>query len=170
MTLSPGSLNTRTRLDPASVVGIDSSSEICRQRPVIEEPPSAAPLDSSATATVASVHETRTDRVEFETLISDISARLIAAAPEQVEAVITDALNRVRTHFQAGRCGILRVSEDQTFVNVAYGAYAEGLPALSGDLNLAQLYPWARQKLLVERVPVIVYRTADLPPAGGAST
>jgi PAS domain-containing protein len=51
-----------------------------------------------------------------------------------------------------------------TFANVSHGAYAEALPGIPLDLNIAGLFPWSRHKLLVERVPVIVRRMADLPP------
>jgi formate hydrogenlyase transcriptional activator len=104
------------------------------------------------------------DRIQFETLISDISALLVAVSPEQVEPVIVDALNRMRVYFHADRCGLLEVRTDRASVHVAYGAYADGLPTISGDINLVQLFPWAAQKLLVERVPVVVHRMADLPP------
>jgi PAS domain S-box-containing protein len=103
-------------------------------------------------------------RLEFETLISDMSALLIAAPPEQVESAIEATLGHVRTFFEADRCGLLRVSGDQTFVNVAYAAYAEGVPVVAGDINLSELFPWASQRLLVQRLPVIVYRMAELPP------
>ncbi len=118
----------------------------------------------TARVDLAPSRETATERVEFETLISDISARLIAAAPEQVEPAITAALEDVRTFFQADRSAFLRVQADQTCANVAYGAYAEGMPPLPSDVNLVQAFPWAQHKLLVERVPAIVRRMSDLPP------
>jgi PAS domain S-box-containing protein len=108
------------------------------------------------------------DRIHFETLISDISALLVATSPEQVEPVIVAALDRVRVFFQADRCGLLEVRTDRASVFVAHGAYADGLPPISGDINLVQLFPWAAQKLLVERVPAIVHRMADLPPEAAA--
>ena len=92
---------------------------------------------------MSSSGETATERVEFETLISDISARLIAAAPERAEPAIEAALEDVRTFFQADRSIFLRVHADQTFANVAYECYAEGLPAIPRDLNLVQVFPWA---------------------------
>lgn len=118
----------------------------------------------TARAVLAPSRETAAERVEFETLISDISARLIAATPERAEPAIKAALEDVRTFFQADRCAFVRVQADQTFAHVAYGAYAAGLPSLPTDLNLVQAFPWARHKLLVERVPAVFRRLADLPP------
>jgi hypothetical protein len=59
-------------------------------------------------------------RIQFETLISDISARRVAALPEQVEPVIVAALDRVRIFFRADRCGLLEVRTDRASVRVAY--------------------------------------------------
>jgi transcriptional regulator with GAF, ATPase, and Fis domain len=135
------------------------------------EPPTyssrlAVPLTEQAPpmSTAARSGGATAERLEFETLISDMSALLIAAPPEQVESAIEMTLGHVRTFFEADRCGLLRVSGNQTVVNVAYAAYAEGVPIVSGDLNLSELFPWASQRLLVQRLPVIVYRMAELPP------
>ncbi len=123
--------------------------------------------DTTSSAALSS-GETPGDRVEFETLISDVSARLVAASPDEVEPVIISTLERVRVFFQADRCGLLTVSPDQTLARAAYVAYAEGLPEVPGDINLAKLWPWAAHKLFVERVPVLVCRMADLPPEAAA--
>jgi PAS domain S-box-containing protein len=107
------------------------------------------------------------NRLEFETLISDTSAALFAASPEQVNLVIERALERVRNFFQADRCALLSVSAEQQVVNVRLAAYAEGLARVPGDLNLVPLFPWSHQRLLIERAPVRVSRIADLPPEAG---
>jgi len=124
--------------------------------------------DTTNSAALLSSGETPGDRVEFETLMSDVSARLVATSPDEVEPVIIDTLERVRVFFEADRCGLLTVSPDHTVARAEYAAYAEGLPPVSGDINLAQLWPWAAHKLFVERVPVVVCRMADLPPEAAA--
>ena len=103
------------------------------------------------------------DRVRFETLISDMSALLMATAPAQVEAAIETSLARVRVLFEADRCGLLTVSPDQRLARVQFASYGEGIPPVSGDINLAEAFPWARGTLLEARAPVVVYRLADLP-------
>jgi formate hydrogenlyase transcriptional activator len=103
------------------------------------------------------------DPAEFENLISDTSALLLAAPAEQVDFAIEATLRSVGTYFSAERSLFLNVSADQTFASVAYAAYANGVPVISGNLNLAELFPWAVQRLLDQR-PVIVRRMTDLPP------
>jgi PAS domain S-box-containing protein len=107
-------------------------------------------------------------RLEFETLISDTSASLRAAPPEQLDRAVERGLARVRDFFQADRCALLSVSADQQVVRVRLASYAEGLPRVREDLNLAQVFPWSSHGLLVERAPVRMSRMADLPPEADA--
>jgi two-component system, NarL family, sensor histidine kinase UhpB len=106
----------------------------------------------------------REDRLEFEKLISDTSASLFAAAPDQVDRAIERALERVREFFQADRCGLLSVSADGQVVTVRLAAYAEGVPRVPTDVNVGRLCPWSRQRLVDERAPVRLSKMADLPP------
>jgi PAS domain-containing protein len=107
------------------------------------------------------------ERFQFETLISDLSARLMAQGPDQVDAEIAAALDRVRTFFDADRCGLLTfgVSPARSFVQ--YASYGPGVALLAGDFNLAEAFPWAYRTLL-EQKPVIVYRLDELPAEAAA--
>ena len=107
-------------------------------------------------------------RLEFETLISDTSASLFAAPPEQLDSAVEHALERVRSFFQADRCALLTVSADQQVVKFRLASYAPGVAPVAADLNLAPLFPWSRETLLVERRPVRISRMADLPPEADA--
>ena len=103
-------------------------------------------------------------RLEFETLISDTSADLFAAPPDQVEPAVERALHRVREFFRADRCALLSVSADQQQVNVRLASYAEGVSAVAPGVNLAPMFTWAAHRLLVERLPVLISRVEELPP------
>ena len=103
-------------------------------------------------------------RLEFETLISDTSADLFAAPPDQVEPAVERALHRVREFFRADRCALLSVSADQQLVNVRLASYAEGVSAVAPGVNLAPMFTWAAHRLLVERLPVRISRVEELPP------
>jgi len=103
-------------------------------------------------------------RLEFETLISDTSATIFKTPPEQVEIAVERALARVREFFQADRCALLSASADGRLVNVRLAAYAEGVPPVSRELNLAKLFPWMWRELRAKRAPVRISRRAELPP------
>jgi transcriptional regulator with GAF, ATPase, and Fis domain len=103
------------------------------------------------------------DRVQFETLISDISARLIAVTSAQLAETIQWAMETVRLFFNADRCALLAVSDNFESVNIAYVSYADGVPHVSSELNLGILFPWVWERALRGQVSVI--RTlAELPP------
>ena len=87
----------------------------------------------------------------------------MAASPEQVDAAVRLALERVRVFFGADRGGLLAVSQDGRWARVTHEADGEGVASVSGDLNLAELFPWSAARLLVERLPSIVERFDDLP-------
>ena len=102
-------------------------------------------------------------RFRFETLISETSAALFAALPEQLDTAIERVLDKVREFFEVDRCALLSVSADQKVVNVRVASYAEGLPHVPVDLDLAQVFPWSYKTLVVERAPVLVSSIAEIP-------
>jgi signal transduction histidine kinase len=106
--------------------------------------------------------------LEFETLISDTSAQLMAVAPDQAEQSIERALDRVRTFFKADRCALLSASADGRASHVHLASYAEGVPRISPDLNLVETFPWASRRLLVDHLPIRMSRLDDLPPEAAA--
>jgi formate hydrogenlyase transcriptional activator len=105
-----------------------------------------------------------TDRVEFETLLSDISARLITVGTDRVEKEILLALEAVRLFFRADRCALCAVTDDLKMVRFSHIVHTEDASNRFGDLDLALLFPWTRQRVAVERTPLVLGRLADLPP------
>ncbi len=103
----------------------------------------------------------RVDRVQFETLLSDISARLIVTDVGSLDATVEAALDEVRRFFDADRVGLLAVSADFAVVRLRHAVYANGASHISGDLNLTALFPWSWQRLLGNE-PVVMARLDDL--------
>ncbi len=103
------------------------------------------------------------DRIGFETLISDTSARLMAAPPDAIAPAVDAALTQVMRFFRADRCGLLSGGDQLRRVHILHAAYSEGVPQVAGDVDLDLLFPWTRDRLLVERAPVGVPRMDDLP-------
>ena len=107
---------------------------------------------------------TPSSRIEFETLLSDISAKLIAVNLEGLSETVQSALESVRRFFGADRCAVLSVSDDMRNVRVAYSAYGDNAIRVSGDINLVEWYPWIWKRLVIDRVPVIASHLDELPP------
>jgi PAS domain S-box-containing protein len=102
--------------------------------------------------------------LEFERLISDTSAALFSAPPDNLDHAVERSLERVRKFFLADRCALLSVSSDQQIVNVRLASYGEGIPSVSPEINVGEFFPWSSHRLLVERLPIRISRMADLPP------
>ena len=103
------------------------------------------------------------DRLDFETLLAETSAALIAAAPDQIDAAVESALERLRAFFDVDRTGLLHVSDDRQSVTVTHAAYGAGIPRVPPAFELARLFPWTSTQAVVGGRPVLTSRMADLP-------
>ncbi|NJD57582.1 MAG: PAS domain S-box protein, partial [Nitrospirae bacterium] len=103
------------------------------------------------------------EHLRFEMLISDLSARLVNILPDQTDREIERALHQVLEFFQVDRCGLLRISPDRKMVHVSHAAYAEGIERVSGDIDLAALFPWSYEKLVIQGLPVSFASVEELP-------
>ena len=104
------------------------------------------------------------ERLEFETLITDVSARLIKAPTSEVDGEIEQSLAQVRNFFHVDRCVLLGVRSNREFVWVTHGSYAEGFEPVSGDINLADLFPWSYERLIIQGRHINVTSIDELPP------
>lgn len=107
---------------------------------------------------------TPVDRVQFETLLSDISAQLIAVSSEHFRQTVESALEAVRQFFRADRCGLLSVSDNLEKASLDFVSYGNGVRRVSTEIDIAGLYPWSGRRVVFEREPVGFSRRADLPP------
>jgi len=109
-------------------------------------------------------NKTPVDRVQFETLMSDISAQLIAAGSEHLAETVQSALEKLCRFFQANRCGLLAVSDDLSKITVEFASCGSGVHPVSTELDIEVSYPWLRRRVVFDREPVAFSRRADLPP------
>ncbi|MBI5896377.1 MAG: sigma 54-interacting transcriptional regulator [Desulfobacterales bacterium] len=109
-------------------------------------------------------HQLLERRVQFETLITDLSARLLKTPAGEVDGQIEQALAQVREFFEADRCALLGLRDDPEFCWVTHAAYAQGIAPVSGDINLAELFPWSYEQLVIQGKPTHIPKLADLPP------
>lgn len=128
----------------------------------VTDPRSAFAYSASVATLELLSNTTPVDRVQFETLLSDISAQLIAVGSEHLAETVKSALETLRHFFQADRCGLLAVSDDLTKANVDFASYGSGVRPISAELDIAVNYPWATRQVVVNRVPVAFSRRSDL--------
>ena len=104
------------------------------------------------------------NRIRFETLISDISARFVRLPSSEVDGEIERALKQLLVFFDVDVCVMLGVRENEEFAWVTHACYAEGIEPVSKEINLAKLFPWAYEMLIVKGLPISVRRLTELPP------
>ncbi len=107
------------------------------------------------------------DRLLFEQMISDLSARFINLPPEKLDSDIERALKRVLEFFQVDRCGLLHLLPDEDaweITHVAYSEYAGPIP--KGSKLSRSIHPWAFDKLANKKEVVSIARLSDVPEEG----
>jgi GAF domain-containing protein len=106
------------------------------------------------------------DRLRFETLLSDLSARFVRLRPDQVDAEIERALREVTEFFHAHRCGLLDVFADQNVARLTHAWYADGVRRVPPANNCAQGFSWSFERLVVQKEAIAFNDLSELPPDG----
>jgi formate hydrogenlyase transcriptional activator len=106
---------------------------------------------------------TPVDRLQFETLLSDISAKLVTVGHDEVDAAVATAIDDVRRFFGADRCALCHISDDRRTIRFSHIAAAEGVSNVLGDLDLTTVFPWVGRRVAVDLERVALSRLDDLP-------
>ena len=105
------------------------------------------------------------EKMRFETLLADLSARFVQLEPDEIDRQIEQALEIIGNFFSADRCGILQGNnEDRRCVKVTHAWYAEGLERIGNDVNIEHLFPWSYERLFMHGEVIIFPSLEDLPP------
>jgi hypothetical protein len=76
------------------------------------------------------------ERLQFERLLSDLSARFINLAPDQIGREIQNALRQILEFFQVDRCGLVRISPNETSWRITQVAYASDVPPSDAGIRI----------------------------------
>jgi PAS domain S-box-containing protein len=107
------------------------------------------------------------DRLKFENLISDLSARMVVTASDDVDQEIDRALDTLLRFFRCERCGFLEVIREEDAVRITHARYAEGVEEVSKTLNLSSPFPWAVRRM-TEQGQHVAFSSVDELPAEAA--
>ena len=106
------------------------------------------------------------ERLQFEHLLSSLSARFVNMPPDQVDAEIEDGLRRILEFFQVDRCGLLRLLPGKTSWQISHVAFSDNVPPIPAGAELpGSLYPWAYEKLAEKHEVMSISSLDDLPAA-----
>ena len=107
------------------------------------------------------------DRLRFETLLAELSARFVNLPPERVDQEIEDALRCLVEALHADRSGLGRLTEDGRDFVVTHAFASTGIEACPLLPSLVSAAPLLSQTLLSGQ-PFVMARLVDLPGEGEA--
>jgi formate hydrogenlyase transcriptional activator len=106
--------------------------------------------------------QTLRNRLRFEHMVSNLSARFMATPLDQVDSEIDNALRQILVFFEVDRCALLELQKDKVFARITHAAFGEGIEPISGEINLAELFPWCYEHL-VQGEHINICRVEDYP-------
>jgi len=111
------------------------------------------------------VEETLKERLAFEALLSDLSARFFIVSQEDIDREIEHALEEILTFFQVDRCALVRVLKDKDTWEITHIVKREGVQLdLPVNRELpAKMLPWVHKK--IQRAEVVAFETLEELPA-----
>jgi PAS domain S-box-containing protein len=110
------------------------------------------------------VEETLSDRLVFETLLSNISARFVNLPAEEVDREIQQTQRRMCEHLEIDRATLWLISEEDPGNMLLTQIYQPlQIPAPPSLLSANKAFPWCVNRLLRGET-VILSKMADLPP------
>jgi formate hydrogenlyase transcriptional activator len=111
------------------------------------------------------VEQALENRLRFERLLSDLSARFVNIPPDRVDSEIDYGLRQILEFFQVDRAGLMRSLPDRSAYQITHGVYSEDVPPVPVGVELLRsIYPWASEKLVEKHEVVSFSRLDDLPP------
>lgn len=107
------------------------------------------------------------ERLQFETLLSDLSAKFVNLPAEQVDAEIENAQRRICELLDLDRSTLWQVSEGEPGVLLlTHWHHPSGGPVPPGQMNGRDFFPWTTQKVL-DGGTVTLSKMTDVPPDAG---
>jgi two-component system sensor kinase FixL len=109
--------------------------------------------------------QTLEERLQFERLLTGLSARFVKIRSDQVDSEIERGLRQVLEFFQVDRCGLIRTLPGRSAYQITHVAYSEDVPPVPAAIELPiSINPWAYEKLILKREVVAYSRLDELPP------
>jgi len=104
------------------------------------------------------------DRLRFETLLADLTARFAALSADQVDGAIEDAQRHIVETLGIDRSSLFQSSEQSTEVILTHFWVRPGLQPFPPGLSAREYYPWAFEKIMLKREIFQFSSVNELPP------
>ncbi len=104
------------------------------------------------------------ERLAFEELLSDLSARFVNLPSDQIDTEIERSLQRLVEFFPADRCGLLQALPDQQVWRVSHLACSADVPTVPVSIEFpGSIFPWVFETVAIQRQVVAFSTLDDLP-------
>jgi len=112
--------------------------------------------------------ESLKERLKFERLLSNLSARFIGLDSDQIDREVQNALRQIVEFFKVDRCGLVKVQVNGTFFRITHVVYATDIPRVPEKTDLPiKMFPWVYEKL-VKQHEIVSFTTRDELPREAA--
>jgi formate hydrogenlyase transcriptional activator len=109
--------------------------------------------------------ESLRERLEFEALLSNLSARFVNLPPEAVDREIELALKDILDFLKVDRAGLIRTSKNKESFQITHVAYSGDVSPVPTGVELpVSIFPWTYDKVTRKQEVVAYSRLDDLPP------
>jgi PAS domain S-box-containing protein len=104
------------------------------------------------------------ERLKFEQLLTDFSARFVNIPPARVDSQIEVGLRQILEFFQVDRCALLRTFPDKISWQITHLVSSDDVPPAPKGVKLSRsMYPWVYEKLAEKHQVLSISRLDDLP-------
>ncbi|MEA5113686.1 MAG: sigma 54-interacting transcriptional regulator [Geobacteraceae bacterium] len=104
------------------------------------------------------------EKMRFEIQLANLSARFVQMEADEIDEQIDKSLGDIGEFFQSDRCGILEAHTDEKYSKITHAWYDTGIEPVSKDINIALLYPWSYERLVMHGQALKVSNLRELPP------
>ena len=116
------------------------------------------------TQTEAELRKELEERLRFETLLGDLSTGFVGLPADQVDGAIEDAQRRIVEALGIDRSTLFQYSEPSKEVILTHFWVRPGLLPHPRGLSAKEYYPWAFEKVVMQREIIRFSSVNDLPP------
>ena len=102
------------------------------------------------------------ERLQFERMMSDVSARFVNANLDHIDREIEHALQGIVDFFRVSGAVLIEASRDDTTAVISHAAHAHGESPVPLGINMVPLFPWT-SKMLPRGEVVRLTALDDLP-------
>ena len=121
--------------------------------------PHASPTATGSTGNASPT--TYEERLQFETLLADMSTRFVNLPADRIDQEIERVLERIARVLHIDRCSVAQFSADRTKLQVTHAFARTGVTPMP-DLILNEQQPWYTKKLL-QHEPLVMNCVDELP-------